>query len=194
MVWICFFEKHGTYDFVHYHCLPDSNYECIWGNFMNCTEFVEKPILLFCPDTFLLKVSTLHPRKTWFFLFLSSKECVMQNIPIILCTVLLNDNDGSGCFSQKFGNIFSYQAVWKYCNWTHTVQQTVFLTSINHPLWLKTHDCVPLLHPSIDEAMAMLAESIVLASILFSYAAGHNKDFSVVHIQQSTSVQSIISW
>jgi len=55
------------------------------------------------------------------------------------------------------------------------------------------YDCVPLSHPSIDEAMAMWAESIVLASILFSYASGHNKDFSVVHIQQSTSIQSIIS-
>jgi hypothetical protein len=41
---------------------------------------------------------------------------------------------------------------------------------------------VPLLHPSIDEAKAMWAESTGLASILFSYAAGHNKDFSVVHI------------
>lgn len=38
----------------------------------------------------------------------------------------------------------------------------------------------------------MWAESIVLASILFSYASGHNKDFSVVYIQQSTSIQSII--
>lgn len=65
------------------------------------------------------------------------------------------------------------------------VQNSMFLTCINHPLRLKTRDCVPLLHPSSDEVMAMWVESIVLAIILFSYASGHKKVFSVVHIQQS---------
>jgi len=101
---------------------------------------------------------------------------------------------GQVAFHRNLGIFFPCHAVWKYGNWTLAVQQNVFLTSINHPLWLKTHDCVPLLHPSSEEVMAMWAESIVLASMLFSYASGHNKVFSVVHIQQNTSIQLIISW
>jgi len=152
------------------------------------------PILLFCPYTFLLKVSSLIHKKHGSFCFCPAMNVSHKIFPLFCVLFFWMTILGQAAFHRSLGTFFLYHAVWKYCNWTLAVQKNVFLTSINHPLWLKTLDCVPLLYPSSDEVMARCVESIVLASILFSYASGHNKDFSVVHIQQSTSIQSIISW
>ena len=174
--------------------MPDSNYECIWGNLMNCTEFLEHQFYYSVHIHSYLKWADFIHKKHVSFCFCPAMNVSYKIFPLFCVLFFWMTMLGQDAFHVSLGTFFLYHAVWKYCNWTLAVQKNVFLTSINHPLWLKTHDCVPLLHPSSDEVMAMWVESIVLASISFSYASGHNKDFSVVHIQQSTSIQSIISW
>jgi len=174
--------------------MPDSNYECIWGNLMNCTEFLEHQFYYSVRIYSYLEWADFIHKKHVSFCFCPAMNVSYKIFPLFCVLFFWMTMLGQDAFHVSLGTFFLYHAVWKYCNWTLAVQKNVFLTSINHPLWLKTHDCVPLLHPSSDEVMAMWVESIVLASISFSYASGHNKDFSVVHIQQSTSIQSIISW
>ena len=75
MVWICFFEKHGPCDFVQYHYMPDSNYECIWGNLMNWTEFLEHQFYYSVPIHSYLKWAALSTKNTVLFVFVQQWMC-----------------------------------------------------------------------------------------------------------------------